>query len=33
MILYAIVSEVSIGALFLAGLVPGLLMALIFSGY
>jgi C4-dicarboxylate transporter DctM subunit len=31
MILYAIVSEVSIGALFLAGIVPGLLMALIFS--
>jgi C4-dicarboxylate transporter, DctM subunit len=33
MILYAIVSEVSIGALFLAGIVPGLLMALIFSGW
>ena len=33
MILYAIVSEVSIGALFLAGIVPGLLMALIFSAY
>ncbi len=33
MILYAIVSEVSIGALFLAGIIPGLLMALIFSGY
>lgn len=33
MILYAIVSEVSIGALFLAGIVPGLLMALIFSIY
>lgn len=31
MILYAIVSEVSIGALFLAGVIPGLLMALIFS--
>ncbi|RMF33378.1 MAG: TRAP transporter large permease subunit, partial [Alphaproteobacteria bacterium] len=33
MILYAIVSEVSIGALFLAGIVPGLVMALIFSLY
>ncbi|QIE54448.1 TRAP transporter large permease subunit [Pikeienuella piscinae] len=33
MILYAIVSEVSIGALFLAGIAPGLLMALIFSIY
>ncbi len=33
MILYAIVSEVSIGALFLAGIIPGLLMALIFSVY
>jgi len=33
MILYAIVSEVSIGALFLAGIVPGLLMALIFAVY
>lgn len=31
MILYAIVSEVSIGALFLAGIVPGIMMALIFS--
>ncbi len=31
MILYAIVSEVSIGALFLAGILPGLLMALIFA--
>jgi C4-dicarboxylate transporter, DctM subunit len=31
MILYAIVSEVSIGALFLAGLVPGLLLALLFA--
>lgn len=31
MILYAIVSEVSIGALFLAGIIPGLLMALVFS--
>ena len=33
MILYAIVSEVSIGALFLAGIIPGLLMALLFSVY
>ena len=31
MILYAIVSEASIGALFLAGVVPGLLLALVFS--
>jgi C4-dicarboxylate transporter DctM subunit len=31
MILYAIVSEVSIGALFLAGIIPGLLMAVIFA--
>lgn len=33
MILYAIVSEVSIGALFLAGIIPGLIMALIFAVY
>ncbi|WP_417205544.1 TRAP transporter large permease [Antarctobacter sp.] len=33
MILYAIVSEASIGALFLAGIVPGLLLAVIFSLY
>ncbi|MBV6650522.1 MAG: TRAP transporter large permease [Hoeflea sp.] len=33
MILYAIVSEASIGALFLAGIVPGVLIALIFSVY
>jgi len=33
MILYAIVTEVSIGALFIAGIVPGLMMALIFSAY
>ncbi|MCB1638528.1 MAG: TRAP transporter large permease subunit, partial [Thiothrix sp.] len=33
MILYAVVSEASIGALFLAGIVPGLLLALIFAGY
>jgi C4-dicarboxylate transporter, DctM subunit len=31
MILYAIVSEVSIGALFLAGIIPGALMALVFA--
>lgn len=33
MILYAIVSEVSIGALFLAGIIPGLMLAIIFSAY
>lgn len=33
MILYAIVSEASIGALFLAGVIPGVLLALIFAGY
>lgn len=33
MILYAIVTDTSIGALFLAGIVPGLLMAAIFAGY
>lgn len=33
MILYAIVSEASIGALFLAGIVPGVLLALTFSAY
>lgn len=33
MILYAIVSEASIGALFLAGIVPGLIMAIIFAAY
>ncbi|WP_240789464.1 TRAP transporter large permease [Pseudooceanicola onchidii] len=33
MILYAIVSEASIGALFLAGIVPGLLLALMFSAW
>ena len=31
MILYAIVSEVSIGALFLAGLLPGLILASVFA--
>jgi C4-dicarboxylate transporter, DctM subunit len=33
MILYAIVSEASIGALFLAGIVPGILLALIFAAF
>ncbi|MFV0385976.1 TRAP transporter large permease [Paracoccus sp. (in: a-proteobacteria)] len=33
MILYAVVSEASIGALFLAGIIPGLLLAAIFAGY
>lgn len=33
MILYAIVSEVSIGALFLAGIIPGILLALVFAGF
>jgi C4-dicarboxylate transporter DctM subunit len=33
MILYSIVTDASIGALFLAGLIPGLLMAAIFSAY
>ena len=33
MILYAIVSEASIGALFLAGIIPGLMMAVVFSLY
>ena len=33
MILYAIVSEVSIGALFLAGIIPGLVMAVVFAVY
>ena len=33
MILYAIVSEASIGALFLAGLVPGLLLAFVFAAF
>ena len=33
MILYAIVSEASIGALFLAGIIPGLLLALIFAAW
>jgi len=33
LILYAIVTETSIGALFLAGLIPGILMALIFALY
>lgn len=33
MILYSIVSEASIGALFLAGIIPGLLLALLFAAY
>ncbi|MCK4712008.1 MAG: TRAP transporter large permease subunit, partial [Marinosulfonomonas sp.] len=33
LILYAIVSETSIGALFIAGLIPGILMALLFAAY
>ncbi|MGG5807800.1 TRAP transporter large permease [Falsiroseomonas sp. CW058] len=33
MVLYAYVTETSVAALFLAGLVPGLLMALMFAGY
>lgn len=33
LILYAIVTETSIGALFLAGLIPGIMMALIFAAY
>lgn len=33
MILYAIVSDASIGALFLAGVIPGIFLALIFSLY
>lgn len=33
MILYAIVSEASIGALFLAGIIPGILLALLFAVY
>lgn len=33
LILYAIVTEASIGALFLAGLVPGVMMALIFASW
>ncbi len=33
LIIYAIVTEASIGALFLAGLIPGIMMALIFALY
>ena len=33
LILYAIVTESSIGALFLAGLIPGVLISLIFAGF
>jgi C4-dicarboxylate transporter DctM subunit len=33
MVLYGVVSDTSIGALFMAGVVPGVLMALIFAAY
>ncbi|MBE9603689.1 TRAP transporter large permease [Acetobacteraceae bacterium H6797] len=33
MVLYAFVTETSVGALFLAGVVPGLMMAAMFAGY
>lgn len=33
MILYAVVTDASIGALFLAGILPGLMMAAIFAGF
>jgi C4-dicarboxylate transporter DctM subunit len=33
MVLYAYVTETSVGALFLAGLIPGILMALLFATY
>lgn len=33
MILYGILTQVSIGAMFIAGLLPGLLLALVFSAY
>lgn len=33
MILYAVVADASIGALFLAGIIPGVLLAVIFAGY
>lgn len=33
MVLYALVTDASIGALFMAGVVPGLIMAAIFAGY
>jgi C4-dicarboxylate transporter, DctM subunit len=33
MVLYALVTDASIGALFMAGVVPGLLMAALFAGY
>lgn len=33
MILYAVVSDTSIGALFMAGLVPGLMVAVLFAAY
>jgi len=33
LILYGVIAETSIGALFIAGLVPGLLLALLFAGF
>src|SRR5690606_8745705 len=33
MVLYSVVTEASIGALFIAGVVPGLLLAAIFAGF
>jgi C4-dicarboxylate transporter DctM subunit len=33
MVLYGVVSDTSIGALFMAGVVPGLMMAAVFAGY
>ena len=33
LILYAVVSETSIGALFIAGLIPGIMMAMLFASY
>jgi C4-dicarboxylate transporter, DctM subunit len=33
MVLYAVVSDTSIGALFMAGLIPGLMMAALFAAY
>ena len=33
MVLYGVVSDTSVGALFMAGVIPGIMMALIFSAY
>lgn len=33
LIVWAILTEMSVGALFIAGLLPGLLLALLFAGY